>query len=187
MLLSTSVTSMLQGVGALDTGSIVTGFGDITTDNDVTTVCDANGVCPTLTSGGNTVMEKATVFSQTGVPASATIEIPADKSIVRVTQDALDQSITFTFPQVTDGVIPGQILVIQNADDSGGLAGQGNNVVHASNAVRPIWPGVVATYFYIGSGWVQTSWICASPSVGSYCIDAADGTTRVAEGMTNPE
>merc|ERR1719313_1873512 len=63
MLLSTSVSSMLQGVGALDTGSIVTGFGTITTDNDVTTVCDAvAGTCPTLTSGGNTVMEKATIF-----------------------------------------------------------------------------------------------------------------------------
>jgi len=188
ILLSTSVTSMLQGVGALDTGSIVTGFGDITTDNDVTTVCDAGGTCPTLTSGGNTVMEKATVFSTTGVVAAATVAIPFDKSIVRVTSDGTDQTITFTFPTQSDGVIPGQILVIENADSVGGNAGEGNNMVHSSSSVRPIWPGVAATYFYIGNKWVQTSWTCTAQD-GSFCYDAADGTrnTKVAAGMTNPE
>jgi hypothetical protein len=191
MLLSTSVTSMLQGVGALDTGSIVTGFGTITTDNDVTTVCKASGVCPTFTSGGTTVMEKSTVFSSTGVVAAANIEIPWDSSITRVTSDGTDQTITFSLPTQSDGVIPGQMLVIENDDAVGGTGpagGEGNNMVHQSGAVRPIWPGAVATYFYIGNMWVQTSWTCAKQS-GSYCYNGQDGTQteRVAAGMTNPE
>lgn len=188
MLLSTSVSSMLQGVGALDTGSIVTGFGSITTDNAVTTVCDAADNCPTLTSGGNTVMEKASIFSNTGVPAAANIDIPFDKSIVRVTPDGDDETITFTFPTQSDGVIPGQMLVIENADSTGGVAGTtgGNNMVNVNDAVRPIWPGVAATYFYIGNKWVQTSWTCTAQD-GSFCFDATDATNMVAAGMTNPE
>ena len=189
MLLSTSVTSMLQGVGALDTGSIVTGFGTITTDSDVTTVCDATGVCPTLTSGGTTIMEKATVFSSTGITADDNIgQLPADYSIVRLTPGAASrtQPITFTFPQRSDGVLPGQILIIENADST---TSGGNNMVNAgSNSVRPIWPGVTATYFYIGVRWVQVGWICTR-QVGDYCYDSTDATraTRVPAGMTNPE
>ena len=107
---------------------------------------------------------------------------------MRVTSDGTDQTITFTFPTQSDGVEPGQILVIENADSVGGNAGEGNNMVHSSSAVRPIWPGVAATYFYIGNNWVQTSWTCTAQD-GSFCYDAADGTrtTRVAAGMTNPE
>ena len=136
-------------------------------------------------------MEKSTVFSSTGVVAAANIEIPWDSSITRVTSDGTDQTITFSLPTQSDGVIPGQMLVIENDDSVGGTGpagGEGNNMVHESGAVRPIWPGAVATYFYIGNMWVQTSWTCAKQS-GSYCYNGQDGTQteRVAAGMTNPE
>ena len=195
VLLTTSTTSALQGVGALDTGSIVAGFGAINTDNVITTVCSAGGVCPTLTSGGSTVMEKATGFSEDGTPATASLTIDWETTLQAFTQDGVDTTITFTMPSKSDGVLDGQMLVIHN-DDQGTVAngGDGNNMVHVSNAVRPIWPGVAATYYYIGNRWVQTSYICSKQANNGYCEDSTVSTTdrtnglaRIAAGHTNPE
>ena len=39
-----------------------------------------------------------------------------------------------------------------------------------------IWPGVAATYFYLGTKWVQTGWICDRPPT-DVCTDSITGAT----------
>ena len=185
ILLSTSTQSLLEGVGQLSTGSIVEGFGTIRTDNDISTACDGvSGVCPTITSAGPLKVLEATVFSTDGFPydGSAPMTIPPDKSTIRVTPDGLDRPISFEFSVQADGVEPGQMLVIHNNEDASGTP---NNLQHASGAVRDIWPGVAATYFYLGTRWVQTGWIC-DKAPGDFCTDSLNPGVTIPGGHSAP-
>jgi hypothetical protein len=143
LILDTTRKTGITGTAALDTGSITEGFGPITVGRSggISTINKQP-----IVSSGDLVAEGATIFSHTGVPAGANMEIPGDKSLVRITPGNGENKNYFTLPAGK----PGELLVIQNDDD-----------MHAYpldvGIVEDVPPDDTAVFFHIGYRWVEIS------------------------------
>jgi hypothetical protein len=143
LLLDTSTGSSLRGLGAANAGSIVEGFGPITTRSAISTTCAAGvtdaGCGPTVTFKGDVVLAY---------------------SVHRVGSDGANTANFVSFPSSAAGhpgpdPTPGQMLVVENLDNR-------NLQIQAAGGgdLRDIYPGMVCTYFYIGARWVETARTC---------------------------
>ena len=158
VLLTTSTSSILQGVGDLKSGSIVPGFGPINTDHNIATVSGAS-----ITANGDLVAQSRTVYSNNGYPAATNLIIPSGVTIIRVTVGNANNVNGITLPGAADGVKEGQMLVVHNADNM-------DLVPAVAHSLSDIKPNEVATYFFLstasGAKWVETNRHCSARGGG---------------------
>lgn len=184
LLLDTSTGSSLRGLGAVNAGSIVEGFGPITTRSAISTTCAAGvtdaGCGPTVTFKGDVVLANTRlIFSHTGTTASSSIKLHGAYSVHRVGSDGANTANFVSFPSSAAGhpgpdPTPGQMLVVENLDNR-------NLQIQAAGGgdLRDIYPGMVCTYFYIGARWVETARTChvttnSNSATQCKCSRAAD-------------
>ena len=166
LLLDTSTGSSLTGLGNVNSGSIVEGFGPITLRHPsaLQTTCQSGistaGCGPTTTLKGDLHMDSARViFSDQDVVASASIVLNGYYTVYRVTSGNSNAANGLTLPSSSPDPEPGQMLVVENADD--------RNLVIGGD-LQDIHPGMVCTYFYIGAKWVETARNCYLEGGNSY-------------------
>ncbi|HVZ40409.1 MAG TPA: hypothetical protein VHI13_14115 [Candidatus Kapabacteria bacterium] len=90
---------------------------------------------------GLSVLNGGTALSAIAIPAAANVNVPANASVVRITDDGANVNIAVAFP----AGLPGQIIIVSN-DDTINIAG-------VIAAATPINPGQTRMFVFNGAAW----------------------------------
>lgn len=90
---------------------------------------------------GLSVLNGGTALSSIGIPAAANINVPANATVVRITDDGANIPIAVAFP----AGLPGQIIIVSNDDTT--------NIAGIIAAATPINPGQTRMFVFNGAGW----------------------------------
>ena len=90
---------------------------------------------------GLSVTTGGTSLSPAAVPAGAAVPVPANVTVLRITDDGANVPIAVNFP----AGVPGQVLIISNDDAT--------NVAGVAATLTPINPGQTRMFVHNGAGW----------------------------------